>query len=1389
MRNIYSILIIIIIFYILSIEGQWQILTTNPSTDINGNLYHLVPISFKPRIIAKHFQTNIQYTDAIKCANNAGLCTGILYLDPPYYKYKIAIQKIIPHGVRQLKVTSYETGSLQVPTSTDPSIPESNTPTSVTPTQFTLNNVDVPTKNFQLMNKRLNTPKTDSDYLSLGYKTFYLMNKVNSDTSRKLLQSTPPPINTGSFSSQCGLSFAGSFCQDQIDASTQTKGNNTENQAKLAGLTRLKAELTLEVKALTLAGNFTQQLASAITELISLGNTDVIPKAQNVLNSLGANIAAQNADAKSLNVTAASQASAVAGFTAAMAGLGFTLAQQQANLINVNLGFADERTLLERGLNYIQEQQALYNVRTTSQIQQAQLISSIAQDLQNNIQQIVNDPYTQRTLTTLMFQAIDEALSLGLVIFADYPGVRPVQYTNDNKYEDFMSGAYWYILSTNIVLPNGNLQPSWVVERMFYTISCDVTYFALSAQDQANYFSVAQWFGPQGQCDVDPIGSCTCRMLVSYQRSRNPIVSNWVVNYTAHNNLIDPPTSKPPLLPSTIQNLTSLYNGQPPTSMLYNLTNLPSDFDNVTYYMQPYRQRWLYTLADVQSELEVKCLQSVLASDQIPLTSSPTFITDPLRSTSGDPSLYFVRATIVAQTDNLIPLSSPIPVFNASQSVNTTLLDFDLTFRPYCQPTLDVVAQFNAIQPTFGSVLYNGQMLAYRAYIPRLASIATYITGVLPTPLDIVSQDFAYQTVDGVNDTLTRSDQAIMVATSVSGVTGLKLYDRQTVINVTFVPDSRSTDLQVQNLNSITAWNSDVGNSLPDYIKWIGYPNCLFQACPIDITAMNGSLITNTSGVYSAYLYTPPDKLNPTSIDSTRRYNAINYIQRDYRFTDPVAIKNIFTSYNGFNTSLRAPTLHDVQQSSRGILKPSLAKISLANFIQPLQVDLYTVPINSDGGSIESFLLSFCDQSIRISTDETECDRLDKAYPYYNADTSEMWFYPYDYTITDIPLRIPTNTQISFPAPTSFCPDSIQIDRTILQKPVLQIYNTIAKSNSAFQVLATPCLSSGSDALHIFVPNLNPWQVQHVVIPGCNGQIIQVISNSTDITISTPIVCFSYSPQPEFVSPQTVQQGIISRAQISRDPVITLSNTIGSLTVYGQTLTATTIADTVVNALYGSRNTSILAQQTQNIANAGTALDTVWSQLQNYIFTLEQQDGNLQSEIALIEQQVRNIFLENEAEALLQSLIMSLIAQFGQTLATEAQLNIAVQDYANNLNKIGPTLNPYNYFFASADSGFNWTDVTMSSFVSNMEQRQCLALYTTPSYSQTITPCSVVAYNPNTWFNCIQGQNYGFRSLVQLLILFGISVIIWRLAAKKSFQQFFTNKRPHNYINPHDHSL
>jgi hypothetical protein len=285
------------------------------------------------------------------------------------------------------------------------------------------------------------------------------------------------------------------------------------------------------------------------------------------------------------------------------------------------------------------------------------------------------------------------------------------------------------------------------------------------------------------------IGSCFCRFHVYYQESRNIVTAIWVYNGTQNDILQEMPTiDKQLILPSAAQNITGMYNGNESTIILPDgarVTSIISMNDTVVtnytfsamnsslLFASQYRERYLYTVLDVQSEFEKMCTEDQLSIDQLPSFDSPTFSTDPLRPLPTN-ARYQSKTMIYAQHVATIFSGPPLTGTNYTKVFNNaTIFTVDqakLSLRPYCVASIDNVVAYKSLsRATYGSMLYDGQIRAYITWLPRLNSVASWLSGIPFSPLLIQQEDFTYQTVDGVNDTLTESTTATFSACSQDG--------------------------------------------------------------------------------------------------------------------------------------------------------------------------------------------------------------------------------------------------------------------------------------------------------------------------------------------------------------------------------------------------------------------------------------------------------------------------------------------------------------------------------------------------------------------------------------------------------------------------------------------
>ena len=775
MSDVLIVLLLLICYiFTISVNSQFTIVSSPPVSSVNGKLVHIADIAFTPRTIAKAFNTPIEYSGD-ECADTGGICTGNLRVPWPYFTYQLCLNEILPSGQKQIQVTSYLANTLNLPTINN---------TGYNPGSSVGSNLGYDSSSSN--RRRLLSTDEQQHYKDVALYKFFLGITENIATNRKLLQSGAPPSSAYAKSfSNC--QFDSSFCNAQNTQTSQYNLENADAQANLDGLSRQSSTLSLQVGAMQLVQNYTGQLLGALNDGVEIAQINQ-QKAQQVSSALNANNQVQLSIEQTINTSALAENNAVNTLTTVLSSLGYQLLQQQAAILVNGAIEASRRTAISLAVNTIQETVSIFAVELTQNLQMAQVVSSICNDLNSNVQQILNDPTTANILTALAFQAAEEAQGQGLQVLVNDPGIKPVTFTDAQKYETVMTAAYFKTLPVTLLLPNGTTKSSWKIERMLYNIECDVQYFATTSGDQSTYTAVSKWFGPQGECDVNPSSDCYCRMHVFYQESRNPIVANFVVNAAQNVQIQQMPTSSiTTLLPTIYQVNTPLYNGNGTTIFYSNATapifNITQANGTVTHlpgmYFPVFRERVLYTLAQVQAEFANKCLQNDLSPNQIPspLLAPATFNIANLQTPPGTLN-YYVSSVVFSQTVSQIPTSPPInygalnytAFFTSNPALYPTTSAVQLSLKPFCNAAVDNVVQYRSIsQPTYGSILYDGQIRAYNAWLPRLASVSQWVKGQLFSPIDITQDEWAYRQINGVNNTMTRATRATFVALSPDG--------------------------------------------------------------------------------------------------------------------------------------------------------------------------------------------------------------------------------------------------------------------------------------------------------------------------------------------------------------------------------------------------------------------------------------------------------------------------------------------------------------------------------------------------------------------------------------------------------------------------------------------
>ena len=1337
--------------------AQWVIQQAQSTVSADGRKLDNTVMSLTPLVTARQYKSTLDYGDRPECAPS-NICTGTPVCNAPRFELNIALQRIICSVSALASMTVYVTDTLTIPGASSTGSINAST---VLQSQGGFTTFSA-SKHAADMDGGYSTMSSE-DYESVGLKYFSTMSVGQRGAIRRLLQHPAQGSYNSDFS---GCSQDPSFCTDQETDAQQDSAQSYQTQLNTANLGRVNGALSQEHDALVTFTQFSQQLLTGFQNAQAVNQVS-LDQLGGVLNSLSSVQKVQQSIAQAVNASAASQANSVQNFKTVVAGLGQAMSAILAQEAYAALTNAQEQAIIGAAVGKAQSEISVYNFYLANQIQMSQLLTSTISNLRSMVSMIINDPNTARLLTNLVFQAKALYAKRGLFQVTTNDGVPPVTYTNADKYDTILQGAYFTLLPTTLNLTAGGQQASWTVERMSYSLQCDKTYFASAASDMETWAQASTWFGPDVLCAADPVGSCTCRMYVQYQQSRHPqVVSYFLTGQTnASTDARVTQLGDIPLLALVPQYLQSSLNPLSTGSRPHTVSE--SYFTTLgNVYGPVYEARMMYSLSDIENELQTRmCLQAALSTTQLPSLSSPTFSHAPLGAAPPPGSsgyTFFYRHLPQAQIGDLVPLTSPLTNY---------LQNNTLSVRPFCASDLATSSQYLSLNVAtlFGSLL-SAQIRAWKAWLPRLQSVLSYSNGVGPDQVSYTSKDFCWQVNhNGINDTFGRCDTAVAAFCSADGMPVWKAFGRVASIQCWFEPDPRSVSANLlpakMDMTGSIVWSApDLERIIPDYFFLAGYPNCMTSPCPVRVTSMVNNTVKASGVGYDTYWYTIPRSLLIESPNPIANIHTPLYMQVPYHRTIPAVLKTLNANFDGNRTRYPAPTMTDFYQMSQGSpFNPTYMDISAHDFQQLLDAIPYDVSAylpSEDGAQPAQYTVISCRGQERVSTDFEDCDLLNVADMQWDLDSGngKLYLYPYTWVITTMILPIPAGSPISFPAPTNGCPKNINADRKPLQEAQITVTNSDVNPVGPFFVTTEGCAPFTSNQTI-----LATFQTYTVSVPTCDGETILIKSHSF-VNTGEVDTCFQYVVRPDSISVNTVQESVLTLASTTRDPILALSQQNIILNTVANNIIAQNATLLLLNLMNGARSDAE-AQQAQSAINALNAtFDQIQAQWEQTVFGTDLGLASVQAALQQVKNRVPLLFdVSNSETQLRNELILDQGIYQQVTAEANAQLAIFAALQARVLS-ITTTFSPYNLYFSSLPSNYNWSNPTSASFITNVFNNGCLALFQPPpAYPAGVDHPCIASPSPAEWVNCLQGQNILYRYILYCLGVLAVLFVLFMI--------------------------
>ena len=1413
------------------VRADWVLTNPQPGLNAAGQLVQYAQFSMTPNVFARTYVTSFQYSGA-ECS--PGACTGTVTLQAPYYMYQAAIDSIVPSATEIVELINYRTNNLAYSTSSN--IPSVNTTLpqqsiDINQNFIGLQAVATPAMvrravAYQAAHQEANRPYQVKDYKTRAMTGARIFRAMSITQQQQVLQrawdeaeaSVDPagrklnaaPNIAGTFNSDFSNCYAdASYCQSTLNEAALFASQDYQVQTSSLNVARLNGLLAQQLQAGQAYLNVSQNQLAVIQDQTNnaqlfLNNSNNLLTALNATNDVLAGI----------NKTEQAQADAASNLASSF----FNQMDQLATVARINLGEATtivmadatHRQFLQDILNMFLTRVSINQFHLAGQTQQAQVFTSATSNERASQALLINDPAGNRQLTNLQFLSMPVIFNRGRLMLTQNPGVAPLTYTNAMKYSTPGQMCFYYALPTQLndtrSQPHGVLTPSWVVERQCFHLECDKTLFAQDPTDYGFWMNILQWFGPSPDCGIDPVGSCLCRVHVSYEQSRHPAALSLVTQGTSGADISTVALSPrlAPLVPDVLQPFEDPgFNRSSPTVF--------QDVNNNVLWMRPYSYRWVYSLPDLENELQVNggCLKPLVHLTQLPDPTSPTVGYDalgappPFPSVTGDFTGYLIRGIPVG----LVGTKAIYVAAASAAGLSFNINDTSLASRPLCTADITTAATYQniATDTPLSSFLMFG-VRAHNAWLDELILTLQLLNGQAATETKIYTDHWAFQHnigIDSVNDTVGPADIMHYGAKSVDGTPIYNIYNRQPIISVLFNPDARSTHLPATiSATGTVVWTADdLDKVLPDKFNWVGYPNCMYTACPIHVLTMTNHTVTNVSAAgYDTYMYAVPTTVLLDSPDPHALFDTVKYLRMDMSTTEPEIVDIYNQIFNGNTTRFYAPDIQNFLQSSKtSIWDPDGLKLSISAFIQLLDVATYTVPANSvlDGAQPGSWPQIAIRNSISTSPDLLDATIISKADVQWDLPNHAIKFYPYSFVVTNILIPIPSSGPLSFPAATNGCPSKgmVSTRRTTLQNTEVTIVNTGVSPVGPFIVSSAGCapFQSPSTTLQGFS---NTFTAN---VPTCDG---------LQITIASPFIaqpsvlaiCLVYTIRGDQINVQTVTTAIDQFVSVTRDPLsqlnqatLTILSEVNNLVSLNgsQALQSAYLADRTIgsnlvfNGIYANLNASI--------TQAGALIDG--------LFTSNLQDNSiLQALFALAKANARQASINIlESKDLIGTLIPVFVS-INNLLQVERTLLARAENASILIANLTQAMEPLNYMFAALPSNFDWSGPpgTVAQSFLNSNDAACITTFKPPSTSGPAGDdgqCNVIWYDPSSWFSCIRGTLYWLRIALYVTLIFVIIyVFTWFLLLcvckgpktkgfQDTFNPFFTCRKPNNFVN------
>lgn len=1339
-------------------QAGWSVVDGQPSMNPTLQPFQKPEFSFTPNVQALQYQYTYNRLGAECSTSPQSLCTDVITLNRPYYRYQKAMRSILP--ARTLVA--------------QPTIDIANT--------LALNSNNA----YQNAANLSSTVAQSDRFVTLSNKAVELGMALTKDFSPAAMRRL---LGFNEDFAQCGDNPE--FCNKELRYANEVAYNDFQNQGVVNDLTRVNYGDALVVSALQAAKKVLKGLSKSIANANAVAALGVQEgaKALSVIKSEGD---AQTAVSNYTDANLALISNVASNYLTIMNGIGIATIQEQAGVSAFTSLTATEQAVQTVILAQNQAQIQTFITYALPLLQIDQQLSSIVSNFAAMFVEILTQPTVARTAATATQQVQFIWERTGVDFFTDYPGEAPIVFSDLDKYQSLFQTPFFSLqpITLNKTLQGNTQQSSWVVERVYYEFICDVTFFATNMASKVTWFDAATWIGPDTVCALNPL-QCVCRVHVSYQQSRHPAVLAYFIDPSTPSNtsgIISAPPLVAPLVPLVLQNSSALANALRPATFV--------DIYNNTLFLPAYRAKWLDSLSDLMNEQQNNCLVPILSVAQVVSPSAPDLntadlLTVPVSSAATAHNYYMVNRP-PGYNGFILPMTSA----GSAYSINNTL-----SVRAFCQATLTNAQQFRAVDvATFTQATFSGLLKAFNVgWAGKMQSIKAWLNGGLPSRIDITPVDFAFITFQGVNDTQARRDIITMAGVSVDGVPEFHLYNRTRYVSaqVCYDPRSRMNPPCVTVDKSII-WTDGNGDSfLPESFPFVGYVECATSPCPVHVLAMSRNNVTVTTGVNDTYFYNvPPARLrhcnNPAALENNPRY-----IRIDYNRDDTPSLQLMETVFNGATTRLTGPSFSDFVNTAKNSLFNVFGALgaNLDNYRQRTIPVTITAPVSPSDGALPVTYTTFrCTEDAEVSGDFAACTMLKLYDVLFNSTEQSFYTYPIGYNIESIPIPVPAGTTIVLPSEDDNCPPSGAYSprHGVLSNIELTITNELYSPYAGpFQVVTSGCVGQ------VFAAETLGFQKSITKnIPSCDGQFIQVLSARISDPTQT-VVCYSYTAVSDQVSLSTLHDSIIGFSIQIRDPVLQYTMAVSAILQDVMHTAASTLQNVFVDALFLGESSAVIQAALDRLTHLEDLNRQLNATAAGVIYGVNQFGADEERQLQTIyeQQQIANAL---EAQRLQDNAIArQYFAALQQSVdfSTAASQQLA-EDVRVLETVILPEVDPRSYFFGS-NSIFNFSDPNLDTFnVLAGETNGCLALIQVPDAGAgSERPCSVEEFKVETWMTCgLRGRNFFWRifiyTIIILLVIVAITAAFFACGYKDRYPKCCTKRtdaccnRPADYKSP-----